>query len=148
MQTWPINHRLEEPREHIVFRGFFAFVFFINVHQKFLFHFLSFAFLSTLMAPWTDWAWPLVCFPGEASGQGHDDSSSALTTCSRMSGQWSAICCKMALANSCSSALSFSPFSNSSWSCKKHTEAWSFSAIKRVHCIMASRLSSKLLHHF
>lgn len=27
MQTWLINHRLEEPREHVVFRGFFCFCF-------------------------------------------------------------------------------------------------------------------------
>lgn len=48
---------------------------------------------------------------------GQQDSSRALTTCSRMSGQWSAICCRTEFAYSCSSALSRShcSSSDSSW---------------------------------
>lgn len=57
------------------------------------------------------------------------DSSRALTTCSRMSGQWSAICCRTEFAYSCSSALSRSH-------CSSSDSSWGNTEIKKKKCLL------------
>lgn len=67
----------------------------------------------------------------EAAGlwSSQHDSSRALTTCSRMSGQWSAICCRTEFAYSCSSALSRSH-------CSSSDSSWGNTEIKKCLLIL------------